>query len=234
MKLSIVIPTLNEEKYILDLLKSIKEQEYNNLEIIVSDGDSEDNTVKIAKENNCKVIISKKRHPSHQRNKGAKIADGEFILFLDADTRLPKMFLKNIINEFENRKLLGGGFYIKIEKKKLKYLILSKSLNFIFKISQRIIPSNIGIAIIVQKHIHKKINGFDEGIYIGEDYDYSKKVFKKGKFRMLKSSYIKYSPRRLEKEGYCTVILKWLKAALYFLFVGPIRKKIVKYDFGKY
>ncbi|MFP4514911.1 MAG: glycosyltransferase [Parcubacteria group bacterium] len=234
MNLSIVIPTLNEEKYILDLISSIKEQNYNDYEIIVSDGNSEDNTIKIAKNNNCRVIISEKRHPSHQRNQGAKIAKGKFILFLDADTRLPKMFLRNVINEFENRQLLGGGFYIKIEKRKFKYIVLSKVLNTIFKVSQKILPSNIGIAIIVQKQIHNKINGFDETIYIGEDYDYSKKVFKKGKFRMLKSSYIKYSPRRLEKEGFWTVIFKWLKAALYFLFVGPIRKKIVKYDFGKY
>lgn len=234
MKLSIVIPALNEEKYIPRLLTSIKDQEYHDYEIIVSDANSEDNTVKIAKDYNCKVVISKKRHPSHQRNQGAKIAKGDIILFLDSDTRLPKMFLKNIINEFENRQLLGGGFYIKIKKKKLKYKILSKTLNGIFKISQRIVPSNIGIAIIVQKQIHNTINGFDENIYIGEDYDYSKKVFKKGKYRMLKSSYIEYSPRRLEKEGFFTVISKWLKAALYFIFIGPIRKKIVNYDFGKY
>jgi len=234
MKLSIIIPTLNEEKYISYLLTSIKEQEYNDYEIIVSDANSEDNTVKIANDNNCRVIISKKRHPSHQRNQGAKIAKGDTLLFLDADTRLPSMFLKNIVNEFENRQLLGGGFYIKIKKQKLKYLILSKVLNSIFKTSQMILPSNIGIAIIVQKQVHNKINGFDESIFIGEDYDYSKKVFKKGKFRMMKSSYIEYSPRRLEKEGFFTVILKWLKAAFYFLFIGPIRKKIVKYDFGKH
>lgn len=234
MKLSIVIPTLNEEKYIEYLIKSIKNQEYSDCEIIVSDGDSEDDTVKIAKNNGCKVVISKKRHPSHQRNQGAKIAEGKVILFLDADTRLPKMFLKNIVSEFESRKLLGGGFYIKIKKQKFKYLLLSKSLNAIFKISQKIMPSNIGIAIMVQKQIHDEIKGFDETIFIGEDYDYCKKVFKKGKFRMMRSSYIEYSPRRLEKEGFCTVIFKWLKASLYFLFIGPIRRKIVKYDFGKY
>jgi cellulose synthase/poly-beta-1,6-N-acetylglucosamine synthase-like glycosyltransferase len=234
MKLSIVMPTLNEEKYISYLLTSIKKQEYNDYEIIVSDGNSEDNTVKIAKNNNCKVVISKKRHPSHHRNQGAKIANGELLLFLDADTKLPQMFLKNVVNEFENRHLFGGGFYIKIEKRMIKYLILTKILNGIFKISQNIHPSNIGIAIIVKKEIHDKIKGFDEGVYIGEDYDYSKKIFKKGKFRMLNSTYIKYSPRRLEKEGFYTVIFKWIKASLYFIFIGPIRKKIIKYDFGKY
>jgi cellulose synthase/poly-beta-1,6-N-acetylglucosamine synthase-like glycosyltransferase len=200
----------------------------------VSDGNSDDNTVKIAKDNNCEVVISKKRHPSHQRNQGANIAKGENILFLDADTKLPDMFLKNTIEELKNRQLLGGGFYIKIENKKIKYLILSKILNCIFKISQKIIPSNIGIAIIVKKQIHNEIRGFDEDLYIGEDYDYSKRVFKKGKFRMFNSSYIKYSPRRLEREGFYTVISKWLKASLYYLFIGPIRKKIVKYDFGKH
>jgi glycosyltransferase involved in cell wall biosynthesis len=234
MKLSIVIPTLNEEKYLIHLINTIKKQDYNDYEIIVSDGNSDDNTVKIAKDNNCKVVISKKRHPSHQRNQGAKIAKGELILFLDADTRLPSMFLKNTVRELESRQLLGGGFYIKIKNKKIKYLILSKILNTTFKVSQRILPSNIGIAIIVQKNIHNEIGGFDETIFIGEDYDYTKRVFKKGKFRMINSSFIQYSPRRLENEGFYTVIFKWFKAALYFLFIGPIRKKIVKYDFGKH
>jgi len=234
MKLSIVIPTLNEEKYLAHLIDSIRKQDYNDYEIIVSDGDSDDSTVKIASDNNCKVVISKKRHPSHQRNQGADIAKGDVILFLDADTKLPAMFLKSVVRELENRQLLGGGFYIKIENKKIKYLILSKVLNYIFKISQKIIPSNIGIAIIVKKQIHDEIKGFDENLYIGEDYDYSKKVFKKGKFRMFNSSFIEYSPRRLEREGFYTVIFKWFKASLHFLFIGPIRKKIVKYDFGKH
>ncbi len=118
MKLSIVIPTLNEEKYLTHLINSIREQDYSDYEIIVSDGNSDDNTVKIAKDNNCEVVISKKRHPSHQRNQGANIAKGENILFLDADTKLPDMFLKNTIEELKNRQLLGGGFYIKIENKK--------------------------------------------------------------------------------------------------------------------
>jgi glycosyltransferase involved in cell wall biosynthesis len=234
MKLSIIIPTLNEEKYLSYLLQSIKEQDYSDFEIIVSDANSEDNTIKIAKENNCRVVISSKRHPSHQRNEGAKVAKGEILLFLDADTKLPKMFLKNILEEFENKHLFGGGFYIKIEKRKIKYLILTKILNNIFRFSQKIHPTNIGIAIIVNRQVHNEIKGFDESIYIGEDYDYSKKIFKKGKFKMLNSSYIKYSPRRLEKEGFCTVIFKWIKASIYFIFIGPIRKKIVKYEFGKY
>ena len=234
MKLSIVIPTLNEEKFLPYLIQSIKKQNYSDYEIIVSDGYSNDDTIKIAKKHGCKVVLSNKRHPSHQRNKGAKVASGDTILFLDADTRMPDSFLSKVIKEFQDRKLIGGGFYIKIEKKKIKYYILTNFLNNLFKISQNIMPTNIGIALIVKKNIHYQVNGFDESIYIGEDYDYSKKIFKAGKFRMLESSYIKYSPRRLEKEGFCTVIFKWLKASLYFIFIGPIRKKIVKYDFGKY
>ncbi len=234
MKLSIVIPTLNEEKFLPKLLESISKQDYKDYEIIVSDGSSEDNTIKIAKESGCETVVSKKRHPSYQRNAGAEKAKGEIILFLDADTRLPKMFLKNIIFEFENKNLSIGGFYIKIQEKKIKYKILTNFLNCIFKLSENILPTNIGIAIIVQKKAHKKIKGFDETIYIGEDYDYNKKISNLGKYKMLKSSFVIYSPRRLKKEGYFIVILKWLKASFYFIFLGSIRKKIVKYDFGKY
>ena len=56
MKLSIIIPTYNEEKYLPELLKSIKEQNFSSYEIIVADNDSNDNTVKIAESYGCKVV----------------------------------------------------------------------------------------------------------------------------------------------------------------------------------
>ncbi|MFA7628957.1 MAG: teichoic acid biosynthesis protein, partial [Candidatus Dojkabacteria bacterium] len=95
-------------------------------------------------------------------------------------------------------------------------------------------PASVGVGIIVKKLEHEKIGGFDESIYIGEDYDYVRRISKKGKYRMIKGTKLFFSVRRLDKEGVAIVLWKWLKGGIYFIIKGPIRKKIVKYDFGDY
>ncbi len=235
MILSIIIPTLNEEKYLPRLLKSIYGQkDFLDFEVIVSDGNSKDKTQEIAKSFGCKVITNNKRHPSYQRNDGAKVARGELLLFLDADTGIPDNFLGPIVKEFKNRKLVGAGFYIKVKSKKGFYRRMTKCLNFLFWLGQIIRPAYVGIAMMARKETHVKVKGFDETIFVGEDYDYSYKLFKQGKVKMIKSSFVYYSLRRLEKEGKWKVIGRWGKGTWYVLTKGPIKKKIVKYDFGDY
>ena len=91
MKLSIVIITKQEQDYLPKLLDSLKQQTFNDFEIIVSDAQSKDNTRKIAKEHNCKIVEG--GLPSKGRNNGVKKAKGKYLLFLDADVVLPKDFL---------------------------------------------------------------------------------------------------------------------------------------------
>ncbi len=75
--ISIIIPTLNEEKYLPKLLRSIKEQDFKEeLEIIVADANSEDKTREIAKKFSCKIVEG--GLPAKARNEGAKIAKGRF------------------------------------------------------------------------------------------------------------------------------------------------------------
>jgi len=82
--LSIIIPTLNEEKYLPFLLSSIKEQNFKDYEIILSDAGSEDRTIEIAKSYGCRVV--KGGLPAKGRNQGARAAAGDLLLFLDSDT----------------------------------------------------------------------------------------------------------------------------------------------------
>ena len=98
--ISIIIPTLNEEKYIENTLKALKNQDYNGkYEIIVADGMSKDRTVKIAQKYADKVIKVKKPGISAGRNAGAGIAKGGIFLFIDADT----IVFPNLFNcEFNN------------------------------------------------------------------------------------------------------------------------------------
>lgn len=226
---------MNEEKYLPALINSIRSQSFSDYEIIVSDGGSKDNTKQIALNNNCKFVIdAEHHHPSWQRNNGAAIAAGELVMFLDADTVLQANFLKEVVEEFYKRNLIGAGFYIKFNPNKPSYNIYSCLYNFFCFARQYFAPASIGAGIIARRNEHNLINGFDPEIYLAEDYDYCYRLSRHGKFRMITSCRLLYSSRRLQKEGGFIVGLKWGSMALFTLFNFRIKKKIIKYDFGKY
>lgn len=235
MLLSIIIPTLNEEKYLPRLISSIKEQDFNDYEIIVSDGESQDGTRGVAESFACRFIQDGGlKHPSHQRNVGASLAKGDLLLFLDADTVLSEGFLGKAVEQFKNRNLQGAGFYINFNPNRLLYGLFASVLNLFCASRQYFAPAAVGAGLLASKAIHDKINGFDEEIVLAEDYDYCFRISKQGKFRMIKGLRLMYSARRMEKDGILNTLLKWLKMALFTLFNFKIKKKIVKYDFGKY
>ncbi len=232
--ISVIIPTLNEEKKLSNILNDLKNQDFLNYEVIVSDGNSKDKTQFIARQNNCRLVVSDINSPAHQRNKGVEEAKYLNLLFLDADSRIPRNFLKNAYNEFIKRDLGVASFYLRFNSKKFIYKIYNFLYNSFCFVFQYFKPLSVGAAIMVKKEKHKKINGFDETIYVGEDHEYARQIKKIAKFRMLKSTFFYFSPRRWEKEGHIKSLLKIFKMSLYMTFYGPIRKKIVDYEFGDF
>jgi glycosyltransferase involved in cell wall biosynthesis len=110
-KLSIIIPTYNEERDISNCIFSLLEQSYKNFEIIVVDDGSTDNTIKrIALFKNRKIKVLKQNHkgPGEARNLGARNSKGEILIFIDADMTFEKNYLKNlIIPIIEGEKVIG-------------------------------------------------------------------------------------------------------------------------------
>ena len=90
--ISIIIPTLNEEDYILTLLKNLKHQTYKNFEIIIADAFSKDKTREIAEKFKAKIVNG--GTPSIGRNNGASAARGEILIFFDADVEIKTNYLE--------------------------------------------------------------------------------------------------------------------------------------------
>jgi len=226
--ISIVIPALNEEKYLPKLLDCIKSQSYTDYEVIVADADSIDNTRKIALKNGYR--IAKGGMPAVGRNKGARMAKGSLILFLDADVQFGNDFLKNSVEEFKKRNLSVAGFRLL----PLGNNILDKVFFYIFNLwtmsTQFFYPNAAGAGIMCKKEIHEKIDGFDETIKLSEDMDYVKRCGKIGKFRILKSPRLYVAMRRFDTEGRIKVGFKLLMSALHRIFLGEIRTNVFKYD----
>lgn len=108
---SIVIPTKNEEVMIRNCLESLKQLNYpkNKFEIIISDGLSTDNTVKIAKSYGAKVVRNETRTVSPGRNIGFQHSKGDLVAFSDADCIMDKDWLNNTVKYFENKDVAGVG-----------------------------------------------------------------------------------------------------------------------------
>lgn len=235
--LSIIIPTKNEEKFLPGLLESIKKQTFTDYEIIVSDNGSKDRTKEIAKSFGCKVV--KGGLPGAARNKGAKVATGTVLLFLDSDTELDANdFLEKALAEFEKRKLDIGVPLMRLKGSELDKLYFDfwNKLTNLFQFS--LTPFGGGWCIFIKKELHKKIKGFDEKITLGEDSDYVQRAVQhklfKVKFRVIKSVKIDVSTRRLEKEGHLKVAIQGLGTGLHWVLLGKDRKNKFKYEFDIY
>lgn len=107
---SVIIPAYNEEDYLPDCLKSIQNQTYKNIEVIVADNNSTDKTSEIAKVFGTKVVKVEKKNVAVVRNADAKVAKGDILFFIDADTILSFDSIEKLIkNLYGKRKLVQGG-----------------------------------------------------------------------------------------------------------------------------
>lgn len=228
--LSIIIPTLNEADYIGHLLYSLSRQTFKKFEVILSDGHSNDDTIKVAKSFSkhlprFTIVTSVRKCPSVQRNNGVKKAQYKRILFLDADTILPPDFLEKSLNEIEKRQLDCAHPTTFPLTKRLYDQYLYMLTNWGVTLTQKFFPLAGGWAIFSTQTLHKKIKGFDEGLTkIYDDVDYVARIVKaSGKFGIITESSPYISVRRLDKEGRAGLLKNMLTQSLYMGLFGKYK-----------
>lgn len=232
MKLSIVIPTYNEEKHLPILLESIKKQNFKDYEIVVGD-DSTDNTPNVARKYGCRVVDGRGTVES-ARNSGAEAAKGEYLLFLDSDVVLTQNYLSSAIAEFEKKGLgIAITQIVPIEGEKIDNFLFGFANSF-EKLFETIKPHGAGCCgILTKKSLHEKVGGFDESMDFGEDTDYIERIGRISRFRVLRKPRLLVSARRLGKEGRMKFIKKYIKSTFYqFLGKKISAKQLGGYDFG--
>ena len=231
MKISIIIPTYNEEEYLPKLLESIKSQDFTDYEVIVADAQSDDNTREIAKDYGCVVVEG--GLPGPGRNRGAEVAQGEILLFLDSDLELTENYLSNVVEEFESEEL---GIAITqmtplSEKKRDKYL--HDLANWFMIAVENIKPHGAGCyGIISKKELHDEVGGFDENLNFGEDTDYIERVAEISEFKVLRNARIGVSTRRLEEEGLYTLLKQYGKSTVNDFRGKRTTAEDLGYEFG--
>jgi len=193
--ISIVIPVLNEESTITTLLSHLKKNtsSKNIKEIIVVDGGSSDDTVVLARENNVKVIHSKKGR-SRQMNSGARHATGNILYFLHVDTLPPKNFDESILNAIQ-RGDRAGCFRMKFDSSSrfLRFFAWCTRLNY--KICRGGDQS-----LFITKELFESTGGFNEDYVVYEDNEFTDRLYELVDFKILPRHVIT-SARRYEQKG---------------------------------
>jgi len=236
--LSVVIPTLNEEHYLPLLLRDLTKQKHHDFEVIVVDAYSEDNTKKSAQEYkkdlSLKIYEVQKRNVSYQRNYGAKKANGEYLVFIDADSRITTTYLFKIQKQINSSKRLLLIPEIYPGKISMSDKMMYRFINNLVAASQLTNkPFSTGGFMVVSRFFFYHIGGFNEKCYLSEDHDLVQRAKKAGvTTKMMRGVKLRFSLRRFKREGRLDLFVKYLIGAILTLKSGGIERKIFEYEMG--
>lgn len=193
MKISVIIPAHNEEKYIEKCLSSLLNQTYRNYEIIVVNDGSTDRTEKIVKlfqkkDKRIKLLSFDKGHSAaFARNRGAEIAKGEILVFVDADQFVKRDFLKRIAKNFQNKKIhaLVGKVFGASRTFIGKCYAARKWLFWITRQNKKQIltKDKPGVILAIKKKVFLNLKGYNEAIFYREDIEFANRC--KDKYKVL-------------------------------------------------
>jgi glycosyltransferase involved in cell wall biosynthesis len=233
-KISVVIPTLNEEKLLGSMLSQFTPAiiQQHNIELVVSDGGSTDQTLPIARAH-AHVVVENlegiKQTISLGRNIGAQHAHGDIFIFLNADTRLKDVdrFFRRVKEEIVREKVVAVTSSVEVypEDQRLPDKLYHGFYNWLFYMMNQIgMGMGRGECHIMSREIFARVGGYAAGIAAGEDYDLFRRLERLGKIKFLKDVVVYESPRRYRKYGYLFVTASWF---MNFLAVFFLRRSIL-------
>ena len=201
MDFSVIVPAFNEEKRIRACLDSIKAQRTgHSYELIVSDSDSTDGTVAIAREYTDKVVVCKERGTARARNEGAKLARGDILVFIDSDTTTLPDYLDAVFDAFKDPRLLAASCAFRFTRRSPKLLMAEHVTNGYYILRSAFHAATLpGFNICIRRETFDRLGGFR--LCHLEDLDISMKLRQIGRTRYIPRRLVVTSSRRLEKDG---------------------------------
>lgn len=217
--ISIVIPTLNEEKAIEKTLRNLRDHLTIPHEIIVSDGQSTDNTVAIAKK--YADIVAVWDHPERQnipagKNFGAQRAQGKYLAFIDADVHVPNpdYFFTTLIKLFDQQpSLTGVSVSIKVlpEYETFWDRVIFWIVNRVLTIENNVFHfgAAAGEFQMVPREIFERAGGYNVNLAAAEDVEFFLRLSKIGKTMFFHSLTVYHTGRRAHKIGWPRLLFDW-------------------------
>ena len=224
MPISVIIPTLNEERTIMTTLAHTAALGFD--ELIVVDGGSLDQTPVLVESYRRRTqspaqspvrLVTAPGGRARQMNEGAKASGGEILLFLHADTQLPDDANAMIRTTLTDQRMVGGWFDVRFDRPSIWGTIISRMMNWRSRLSGIATGDQ---ALFVRRPIFEQLGGFSE-MPLMEDIDFSRRLKRKGATAALTAT-VTTSFRRWEQQGPLrTILLMWALRFLYWIGVRP-------------
>lgn len=228
MPISVIIPTLDEERTIIATLARTAALGFD--ELIVVDGGSTDETPALLESYRLRTqssalspvqCVTAPCGRARQMNEGAKASHGEILLFLHADTQLPVDAKSMIEAALADHRTVGGWFDVRFDRPSIWGTIISRMMNWRSRLSGTATGDQ---ALFVRRHVFEQIGGFAD-MPLMEDIDFSGKLARTGATAALAAT-VTTSFRRWEQQGPLqTILLMWALRFLYWAGVSPHRLK---------
>ncbi len=227
--ISVVIPALNEEKYIRNCLDSFRKQSFIDFEILVIDGGSKDNTISIAKKYGAKVFSLSGSNICQARQRGLKEASGEIYVGADADNIYPKDHLQRIADNFVKYKdavaVVGGGIF---EKNPAWTYYLWRLIYFLINLFYRLTGYVLyapAFNISYKKDVFLKIGGYTTYLdYGGDELDVLSRLRRVGKI-IFDNKLNSYASSRRTREG---ILKAFFLHLIFYYYLSYLLAKIFK------
>ena len=205
--ISVVIPAHNEELYLRGTLEALQRQNYGWFEVIVVANGCTDRTREVARGRCHRLIVLSQRSLGVARNLGARMARGEILLFLDADTILEPMALRVIVESF-TADCAAGTVQGRPDAPRLAYRLIYGLKNFVHRCAFH--PGSSGVILCWREHFIRA-GGFDERLEVRENSELLKRLLRYGRYKYIGAVSATTSMRRYARCGVGRVVLLWCK-----------------------
>ena len=174
-KLTIIVPAFNEEAYLASTLDSIhaaaaqlRSRSSVDVDTIVVDNNSRDQTATVARGRGARVVHEPVQGIARARNAGARHAEGDVLVFIDADVTVPHNLLQEVHAAMSDPDCVGGGVDVDYRPKRLSVRLYLRA----WRVLGRLTGMVQGATQFCRRSVFEQVGGYDEKVWIGEDVDF--------------------------------------------------------------
>lgn len=212
---SVVIPTLDEAKTLPKLLLDLSKQTFTDVDVFIVDGGSKDKTVELASKfaqeyKGITILGCEQKNVSIQRNIGAGLSQGAYLIFLDADVRIPPFYLEGIHYNLMKKQVDAFTTFASPDSTRGDTELIIRIQNIGLEGGAALgIPYALGASLGVRREVFTKVGGFDSNISFMEDMELARRIHKHHfSFAAFKDPTFVMNMRRFRKDGTVKLIVK--------------------------